>query len=181
VDGATVTPSFASSPWIRRCPYSGFSLARRTTGVAMLGIVGGRPGLRRLLVSYFFAASRQCQARRVARQAGKTSVQRRCGMSRASAVNHTRSVGSYRTGRTVGAALSAQHCVLVTEHQQFSHRRPVVTAQQDGQAEYPVGLDYSIAACSIGVTWQFCRHHRCVIFSVAYLLARCLLSCMMLC
>jgi len=30
VDGATVTPSLVSSPWIRRYPHSGFSLARRT-------------------------------------------------------------------------------------------------------------------------------------------------------
>ena len=57
VDGATVTPSFPSSAWIRRCPHSGFSLARRTTRRAMPGCVGGRPGLRRLLVACFLAAS----------------------------------------------------------------------------------------------------------------------------
>src|SRR6266480_7394469 len=57
VDGATVTPSLVSSPWIRRCPHSGFSVARRTTRRAIAGIVGGRPGLRRLLVSYLPAAS----------------------------------------------------------------------------------------------------------------------------
>jgi hypothetical protein len=32
VDGAIVTPSFASSPWIWRYPHSGFSFARRTAG-----------------------------------------------------------------------------------------------------------------------------------------------------
>jgi hypothetical protein len=47
VDGAAVTPSLVSSPWIRRCPHSGFSFARR----AVPGTAGGRPGLRRLLVS----------------------------------------------------------------------------------------------------------------------------------
>jgi hypothetical protein len=52
VDGATAMPSFVSSPWIRRCPHSGFSLASRTTRRAMPGAVGGRPGLRRLLVPY---------------------------------------------------------------------------------------------------------------------------------
>ena len=36
VDGATVTPSFVSSPWIRRYPHSGFSFASRTTRRAML-------------------------------------------------------------------------------------------------------------------------------------------------
>jgi hypothetical protein len=100
VDGATVTPSLVSSPWIRRYPHSGFSLPRRTTRRATLGTVGGRPGLRRLLVSYFFAASLRCQDRSVAGQTGKTSAQRLRGMSRASAANHTRSAGSYRTRPT---------------------------------------------------------------------------------
>jgi hypothetical protein len=45
---------------------SGFSLARRTASRAMLRIVGGRPGLRRLLVSYFLVASLRCQASSVA-------------------------------------------------------------------------------------------------------------------
>jgi hypothetical protein len=68
--------SFVSSPWIRRCPRSGFSFARRTARRAMLWTVGGRPGLRRLLVSYFFAASLRCQASSVAGLTGKTSLQR---------------------------------------------------------------------------------------------------------
>jgi hypothetical protein len=97
VDGATVTPSFVSSPWIRRCPHSGFSFARRTTRRAMPGAVGGRPGLRRLLMSYFFAASLRCQASSVAGVTGKIWVQRLRGTSRASAANQARSAGSYRT------------------------------------------------------------------------------------
>ena len=100
VEGATVTPSFVSSPWIRRCPHSGFSFARRTTSRAMLGIVGGRPGFRRLLVSYFFAASLRCQASSVAGVTGKTSAQRLRCISRAKAVNQARSAGSYRTRPT---------------------------------------------------------------------------------
>ena len=63
----------------------------------MLAAVGGRPGLRRLLVAYFFAASLRCQASSVAGVTGKISVQRLRGRSRASAANHTRSAGSYRT------------------------------------------------------------------------------------
>ena len=51
LDDAIVTPSLVNSPWIRRCPHSGFSFARRTARRAMPGTVGGRPGLRRLLVS----------------------------------------------------------------------------------------------------------------------------------
>jgi hypothetical protein len=38
----------------------------------MLRIAGGRPGLRRLLVSYFLAASLRCQASSVAGVTGKT-------------------------------------------------------------------------------------------------------------
>ena len=60
VEGATLTPSFVSSPWIRRCPHRGFSLASRTTRRAMLRTVGGRPSARCVLVSYFFAASLRC-------------------------------------------------------------------------------------------------------------------------
>ena len=97
VDGATVTQSFRSSPWMRRCPHSGFSLARRTTRRAMPGLVGGRPDLRRLLMLYFFAASLRCQASSVAGVTGKTSAQRLRGTSRASAANQARSADSYRT------------------------------------------------------------------------------------
>ena len=64
------------------------------------GLVGGRPGLRRLLVSYLLAASLRCQASSVAGVTGKISAQRLRGMSRASAANHTRSAGSYRTRPT---------------------------------------------------------------------------------
>ena len=62
----------------------------------MLRTVGGRPGSRRLLVSYFRAASLRCQASSVAGVTGKTSAQRRRGMNRVSAANQTRSPGSYR-------------------------------------------------------------------------------------
>ena len=61
---------------------------------AMLGTVAGRPGLRRLPVSYLPGASLRCQASSVAGVTGKTPVQRSRGMSRASAANHTRSAGS---------------------------------------------------------------------------------------
>ena len=47
-------------------------------------------------MSYFFAASLRCQDRIVAGVTGKTSLQRPRGMSRASAANQARSVGSYR-------------------------------------------------------------------------------------
>jgi len=53
----------------------------------MLRTIVGRPGWRRLLVSYFLAASLRCQASSVAGVTGKTSVQRRRGMNRVSAAN----------------------------------------------------------------------------------------------
>ena len=66
----------------------------------MPGTFGGRPGLRRLLVSYFLAASLRCQASSVAGVTGKTSAQCLRGTSRASAASQARSAGSYRTRPT---------------------------------------------------------------------------------
>ncbi len=63
----------------------------------MLRTVGGRPGLRRLLVSYFFPVSLRCQASSIAGVTGKIPAQRPRGISRASAANQARSAGSYRT------------------------------------------------------------------------------------
>ena len=99
----------------------------------MPGTVGGRPGLRRLLVSYLLAASWRCQASSVAGATGKISVQRLRGMNGASAANHTRSAGSYR----IRVGVAAQHRVLVPEYQQLSILRPVPAEYQDSQAGYP--------------------------------------------
>ena len=98
----------------------------------MPGTVGGRPGLRRLLVSYLFAASLRCQASSVAGVTGKMSVQRLRGRSRASAANHIRSAA-----RTPPAGIAAQHRVLVPKDEQLSILRRIAAECQDGQAEYP--------------------------------------------
>ena len=63
----------------------------------MLRTVGGRPGRRRVVVSYFRAASLRCQASSVAGVTGKIPAHRRRGMNGASAANQARSVASYRT------------------------------------------------------------------------------------
>jgi hypothetical protein len=99
----------------------------------MPGTVGGRPGLRRLLVSYFFAASLRCQASRVAGVTGKASAQRLRGTSRASAANQA------PVGRLVPhpAGMPPQYRSLMPEHQQFSILRQVTAERQDGQAEHP--------------------------------------------
>ena len=65
----------------------------------MLRTVGGRPGRRRALVSYFRAASLRCQASSVAGVTGKIPAHCHRGMNEASAANQARSAGSYRTGR----------------------------------------------------------------------------------
>ena len=59
----------------------------------MLRIVAGRPGWRRVLVSYFLAAGLRCQASSVAGVTGKTSAQRLRVMNRVSTANQARSVG----------------------------------------------------------------------------------------
>ena len=43
VGGATMMPSLASSPWIRRYPHDSFSLARRSTTDRTVRRTGGRP------------------------------------------------------------------------------------------------------------------------------------------
>lgn len=132
VDGATVTPSFTSSPWIRRCPHIGFSLARRMTTRAMpvLVGVGGRPGLRRLLVSYFPAASRRCQASSVAGVRGK-------GLSPAPARYKPRQRGEPGSVTRLvphPARVPSQYRVLMPEHQQLGILRQVPAEHHDGQA-----------------------------------------------
>ena len=97
----------------------------------MPGTVGGRPGLRRLLVSYVFAASLRCQASSVAGVTGKTSAPRRRGTSRGSAANQARPALVPRP-----ADVSAQYRVLVPEYQ-FSILPQVAAEHQDGQAEHP--------------------------------------------
>jgi hypothetical protein len=99
----------------------------------MPGAVGGRPGLRLLLMSYLLAASLRCQASSVAGVTGKISAQRLRGMSRASAASHTRSAGPVSDP----AGVAAQHRVLMPEHQQLGLLRLVPADCQDSQAEYP--------------------------------------------
>src|SRR6266702_1690380 len=158
VDGATAMPSFVSSPWIRRYPHSGFSFASRTTRRAMLGTVGGRPGLRRLLVSYLLAASRRCQARSVAGQIGKASAQRLRGRSRASAAKHTRSAGSYRT-RPACRRSTAFSCRSTSSSASFA-RSPA--EHEDSQAEYPPVLSGQVVGgpLSPGHERAFSGHRR---------------------
>ena len=127
VDGATVTPSLVSSPWIR--PYPTAGLPRQANGKAGdAPDCRGRPGLRRLLVSYLPAASLRCQASSVTGVTGKTSLQHLRGMSRASAESQARSAGSYRTRATC----LAQQRVLVAQNQQLRVLGQV-TAKLHGQ------------------------------------------------
>ncbi len=110
-DGAAEFRQFAVDPAVSP---RGFALARRMARRATLWTVGARPGLRRLLVLYFFAASLRRQAMRVAVVTGKSSALRLRGMNRAAAANQARSAGPV----THPAHTPAQHRVLVPEHQQ---------------------------------------------------------------
>ena len=49
VEAAIGWPSLTSSPWTRRCPQAGLSVAMRITSLRVAAAVGGRPGRRRLL------------------------------------------------------------------------------------------------------------------------------------
>ena len=98
----------------------------------MPGTVGGRPGLRRLLVSYLPPASLRCQARSVAGVTGKIPVQRLRYTPRHRGEPHP-------VARPVPypAGVPAQQRVLVPEHEQLGIFRPVAAECQDGLAEYP--------------------------------------------
>jgi hypothetical protein len=99
----------------------------------MLRTAGGRPGLRRLLVSYLLAASLRCQASSVAGVRGKDF-----GPAPAGNEPCQRSE-PHPVGRLVPhpAGVAAQHRVLVPEHQQLSLLGPVPAEHHDSQAEYP--------------------------------------------
>ena len=97
----------------------------------MLRTVAGRPGRRRLLVSYFLAASLRCQASSVAGVTGKTSAQR---------LARDEPGERGEPGPVTGfvphpAGVPAQHRVLVPEHQQLGVLLPVTADHQDSQAE----------------------------------------------
>ena len=126
-------PSLVSSPWMRRYPHSGFSCARRTTRRTMPGAVGGRPGLRLLLVSYLLAASLRCQASSVAGATGKISAQRLQGYEPCQRCE------PHPVSWLVPdpADVAAQHRVLMPEYQQLSILHRVPADCQDSQAEYP--------------------------------------------
>jgi hypothetical protein len=99
----------------------------------MLGTVGGRPGLRRLLVSYLFAASLRCQASSVAGRHGKDAGPAPAGEEPCQRGE------PHPVGRLVPhpADIAAQHRVLVPEDEQPSILRQIAAECQDGQAEYP--------------------------------------------
>src|ERR1035438_5345119 len=98
---------------------------------AMLRTVGGRPGRRRLLVSYFLAASLRCQASSVPGVTGEDP----------GPAPPRDEPGKRSEPGPVGwviahpASVPAQHRVLVPEHQQLGVLRPVPAGYQDGQAE----------------------------------------------
>ena len=99
----------------------------------MPGPVGGRPGVRRLLVSYLPAASLRCQASSVAGR-------HREDLGPAPARDKPRQSGEPgQVSRLVPhpAGVPPQYGVLMPEYQQHRILRQVTAEQQDGQAEHP--------------------------------------------
>jgi hypothetical protein len=87
----------------------------------MLRTVGGRPGLRRLLVSYFLAASLRCQASSVA-----GVVQRPGGQV------VDRGSGSARRRMLVGMSLKVQRSRLAQAHRSRVRRPTSLTVGHAG-------------------------------------------------
>ena len=100
----------------------------------MPGTVGGRPGLRRLLVSYFFACCQpavpgQQRRWRHGKDLGPAPARHKPRQRR-----EPGPVG-WLVPHPVG--LPPQYRVLMPEHQQLSILRQVTAERQDGQAEHP--------------------------------------------
>ena len=97
-------------------------LPRQATSRAMPGLAGGRPGLRRLLVPYFPAASLRCQASSVAGVTGKTSAQRPRGT--AAPAQRTRPGQLARTvpGRPAAAVPRSHAGASAAQHPSPGHR-----------------------------------------------------------
>jgi hypothetical protein len=91
------------------------------------GTVAGRPGRRRVLASYFLAASRRCQASSAAGVTGKTPAQRRRGMNRVSAANQARSPGSCRI-RPAFLRSTAFSCRSTSSSASFARSPRTITA-----------------------------------------------------
>jgi len=96
VDGATVTPGVARSPWIRRCPHRGFSFARRRPRRAVARDrrreAGPAPPARVVLSRCQLAVPGQQRRGRHGEDFGPAPT----GRSGASAANHIRPAGPYR-------------------------------------------------------------------------------------
>jgi hypothetical protein len=112
--------------------HSGFSFAKRTARRAMLWTVGGRPGLRRLLVSYFFAVSfavpgQQSRGRDRKDLAPAPARYEPCQRSEPGPINGLVSRP---------ADVAAQYRVLVAQNQQLGVLGQITTEQHDQQPEH---------------------------------------------
>jgi hypothetical protein len=93
VDGATMMPSPASSPWIRRYPHDSFSRARRSTTDRIVRRTGGRPERpRRDNRAHLRRTVSRCQRKIVAGVTiSRNSAKRPAGSVPASNASHARS------------------------------------------------------------------------------------------
>ena len=93
MDGATVMPSPASSPWIRRYPHDSFSRASRSTTDRTLQCVAGRPERpRRDSRAHRRRAMSRCQRKIVPGVTiSRIAAKRSAGTVPASSASHARS------------------------------------------------------------------------------------------
>src|SRR5687768_13231301 len=87
VEAATATPSSVSSPWMRRYPHEGFSVARRRTRRRIEATVRGRP-----------------DARFTLKRAWRRCIKSRCHLSTVSGLTKSRSRRSVALARGTSKA-----------------------------------------------------------------------------
>jgi hypothetical protein len=133
VGGATVMPSPASSPWIRRYPHDSFSRASRSTTDRTLRRTGGRPGRPRL--------DQRAQRRRTMSRChrrivpgvtmSRIAVRRSTGTVPASSASHARSGHVSRVGSL--RPLTQGDRELMAQHEDPGVLPPRLPARQPGQ------------------------------------------------
>ena len=125
--GATVTPGFISSPWIRRCPHGGFSFARSAKSRVMPGPprAAGLESLARVIPLRGQPAMPGQERRRCHREDSGPAP---------AGYEPSQPGEPDPAGRlvTYPAGVAAQHRVLVPEYQQFGILRQVRAEHQDG-------------------------------------------------
>jgi hypothetical protein len=151
VDGATMMPSPASSPWIRRYPHDSFSRARRSTTDRTVRRTGGRPERpRRDNRTHRRRTMSRCQRKTVAGVTiSRNPARRPTGSVPASNASHARP-GS-RRGRSASSPQAEDHRTPARTRPPARHRsgdRADGVRKASTQAAQVVGTHKPRAACT---------------------------------